>query len=110
MSVTTLAPNAGTIEDIEREDDRRGYEPEDVHQRLGSFLVRIVRETDTRISAGRRAPRTVAEMRARINIAAGQACSSCGGTGGRIEDTSGDGVSRQTWQSCTSCSGTGVAR
>ncbi|MFJ1930418.1 MULTISPECIES: hypothetical protein [unclassified Streptomyces] len=109
MSVATLSPRAGTIEDIEREDDRKGYEPEEVaHQRLGTLLIRMVRETDARVPAGRRAPRTVAEMRAQIN--AGQACTSCGGTGGRIVDTSGDGVSRQTWQSCSACGGTGAAR
>ncbi|MGC5400778.1 hypothetical protein ACPXCP_34180 [Streptomyces sp. DT20] len=111
MSVATLSPRAGTIEDIEREDDRKGYEPEEVaHQRLGTLPIRMVRETDARVPAGRRAPRTVAEMRARINIAAGHACTSCGGTGGRIVDTSGDGVSRQHWQSCTACGGTGATR
>ncbi|WP_331764277.1 hypothetical protein OG524_36845 (plasmid) [Streptomyces sp. NBC_01520] len=79
-------------------------------QRLGSHLIRVVRAADARIPEGRRAPRTAAEMRARINIAANQACSSCGGTGGRIVDTSGDGVSRQNWESCSSCGGSGVAR
>ncbi|MFE7757643.1 hypothetical protein [Streptomyces sp. NPDC057429] len=79
-------------------------------QRLGSHLMRMVREADARIPEGRRAPRTAAEMRARINIAANQACSSCSGAGGRVVDTSGDGVTRQHWQSCSSCGGTGVAR
>lgn len=37
-------------------------------------------------------------------------CTGCGGSGGRIVDTSSDGVSRQSWQTCPSCSGSGVAR
>ncbi|MEU5416566.1 hypothetical protein [Streptomyces clavifer] len=78
-------------------------------QRLGSHLIRVVRAADARIPEGRRAPRTAAEMRARINIAANQACGSCSGTGGRVVDTSSDGVSRQHWQSCGACGGTGVA-
>lgn len=34
-------------------------------------------------------------------------CNSCNGAGGRTEDTSSDGVTRQTWHSCTTCAGTG---
>ncbi|MGW6684909.1 hypothetical protein ACWGBO_34340 [[Kitasatospora] papulosa] len=79
-------------------------------QQLGSHLLRMVREADARIPEGRRAPRTAAEMRARINIAANQACGSCSGAGGRVVDSSSDGVSRQHWESCTACAGTGVAR
>ncbi|MFI8007957.1 hypothetical protein [Streptomyces sp. NPDC086010] len=79
-------------------------------QRLGSHLIRAVRAADALIPEGRRAPRTAAEMRARINIAANQACGSCSGAGGRVVDTSSDGVSRQHWQSCTDCGGTGAAR
>ncbi|MET7933469.1 hypothetical protein [Streptomyces sp. NPDC005322] len=37
-------------------------------------------------------------------------CTSCGGAGGRTEDTSSGGVTRQTWRSCSSCSGTGTTR
>ncbi len=37
-------------------------------------------------------------------------CQSCGGAGGRMVDTSSDGVMRQNWQSCTTCNGSGVAR
>ncbi|WP_329043490.1 hypothetical protein OHT61_32250 (plasmid) [Streptomyces sp. NBC_00178] len=79
-------------------------------QRLGSHLIRVVREADARIPEGRRAPRTAAEMRARINIAANQACGSCSGAGGWVVDTSSDGVSRQHWEPCSPCGGTGVAR
>lgn len=91
----------------------RAYERDETeiaHQRLGSLLARIVTETDARIPAVRRAPRTVAEMRARINIAAGRACSSCGGQGGQVVDTSSGGVTRRNWQSCGDCGGTGEAR
>lgn len=38
------------------------------------------------------------------------ACGACGGRGGRVIDTSSDGVTRQSWQPCGSCSGSGVAR
>ncbi|MFF3127849.1 hypothetical protein ACFVRD_37415 [Streptomyces sp. NPDC057908] len=112
MNTTTLNPCAGEIDDIRREDDARGYERDETDQlqRLGSLLLRMVRETDARIPAGRRAPRTLPEMRARINIAANQACQSCGGRGGQVVDTSGDGASRQHWQTCQSCGGSGVAR
>ncbi|OEJ36326.1 hypothetical protein [Streptomyces agglomeratus] len=41
-------------------------EPDDAHRKLGSLLLRIVREHDARIPAGRRAPRTLQEMRARL--------------------------------------------
>ncbi|WP_327372309.1 hypothetical protein [Streptomyces sp. NBC_01217] len=109
MTITILSPNAGKIDDIRREDDDRGYERDetDQFQRLGTLLLR---ETDARIPTGRRAPRTLPEMRARINIAANQACQSCGGTGGQVVDTSSDGVSRQHWQTCQACGGSGVAR
>jgi DnaJ-class molecular chaperone len=36
-------------------------------------------------------------------------CGSCGGTGGRIEDTSSDGVIRQNWITCNGCGGSGEA-
>ncbi|MGW0143651.1 hypothetical protein [Streptomyces calvus] len=39
-----------------------------------------------------------------------QPCGSCGGAGGRVVDTSSDGVTRQSWQTCGSCGGSGVAR
>ncbi|MEV4872852.1 hypothetical protein [Streptomyces syringium] len=50
----------------------------------------LVRKADTRASAARK-------------------CASCGGEGGRMVDTSGGGVTRQTWQSCTPCGGSGQA-
>ncbi|WP_370424317.1 hypothetical protein AB8O64_36815 (plasmid) [Streptomyces sp. QH1-20] len=50
----------------------------------------LVREAATRVSAGRK-------------------CASCRGKGGRMVDTSSDGVTRQTWQTCTACGGSGEA-
>lgn len=38
----------------------------------------------------------------------GQTCGSCGGVGGRTEDTSADGVTRQSWKTCQACNGTGT--
>lgn len=35
-------------------------------------------------------------------------CNSCSGTGGRTEDTTAAGVTRQTWRTCTTCRGTGT--
>ncbi|WP_276314458.1 hypothetical protein [Streptomyces sp. Z26] len=34
-------------------------------------------------------------------------CGSCNGQGGRVEDTSSGGVTRQHWVRCAPCSGTG---
>ncbi|MEU5599200.1 hypothetical protein [Streptomyces sp. NPDC020298] len=39
---------------------------QDACRRLGEHLLTVVREQDARIPAERRAPRTVAEMRARL--------------------------------------------
>lgn len=36
-------------------------------------------------------------------------CTSCNGKGGRVIDTSSDGIQRQTWESCGGCGGTGWA-
>jgi hypothetical protein len=51
-------------------------------QRLGAHLLAVVRQQDAAIPAHRRAPRTVAEMQARLNAAAAvnpeYACGSCG--------------------------------
>ncbi|MGY4983932.1 hypothetical protein ACWCYL_43615 [Streptomyces sp. 900105755] len=47
----------------------RTITPGEAHRRLGQHLLAIVREQDARIPAGRRAPRTVAEMRARLAAA-----------------------------------------
>lgn len=34
-------------------------------------------------------------------------CNSCSGQGGKTEDTSSGGTTRQTWRSCQVCSGSG---
>ncbi|MEV6533659.1 hypothetical protein AB0M86_29375 [Streptomyces sp. NPDC051639] len=83
---------------------------DDANHQLGAHLLDVVRRQDAAIPAARRAPRTVAEMRARLIGASGQqSCGSCGGTGGQTVDTSSGGITRQTWVSCGSCHGTGVA-
>ncbi|QKZ18621.1 hypothetical protein [Streptomyces chartreusis] len=56
---------------------------DDANRRLGQHLLAVVREQDARIPAGRRAPRTVAEMRARLAAVAlddpeQDACGLCG--------------------------------
>ncbi|MER5556342.1 hypothetical protein ABT001_32595 [Streptomyces sp. NPDC002793] len=63
MSTTTLTPRAGTIEDIRREDDCKGYERDETDQ-FHQLVGRLVAAGDTRAkSAGRRqARRTLAEM------------------------------------------------
>ncbi|WP_435059735.1 hypothetical protein [Streptomyces sp. bgisy060] len=78
-------------------------------QRLGSLLRRMTAEADARIPAERRAPRTAAERRARINRAAGRACRACEGAGGTVTETSAAGVTRRSWHSCQSCKGTGTS-
>ncbi|MFL4910900.1 hypothetical protein ACJ6WF_49385 [Streptomyces sp. MMS24-I2-30] len=81
-----------TIEDVTTEDDLAGLEPDDAFSRvlaavnshrsprprlarrhdsspaaaLGEHLLDVVRRQDAAIPAGRRAPRTVADMRARL--------------------------------------------
>lgn len=64
-------PQAGIVEDLEREDNERGYERDetDNYHRLGAYLLRLVREADASVPAERRAPRTAAEMRARLTAA-----------------------------------------
>ncbi|MFJ3229175.1 hypothetical protein ACIPJS_38305 [Streptomyces sp. NPDC086783] len=47
----------------------------DAERHLGDYLLRIVREQDARIPAERRAPRTLADMQARM---ADDACGLCG--------------------------------
>ncbi|MGW1534465.1 hypothetical protein [Streptomyces aureus] len=47
----------------------RTITPDDAHRRLGQHLLAVVREQDDRIPYGRRAPRTLAEMRARLAAA-----------------------------------------
>ncbi|MFF3312960.1 hypothetical protein [Streptomyces sp. NPDC002952] len=47
----------------------------DAERRLGEYLLRMVREQDARIPFERRAPRTLADMQARM---ADDACGLCG--------------------------------
>ncbi|MGW0669797.1 hypothetical protein [Streptomyces sp. NPDC002746] len=129
MSVT-LTPRAGTVDDIRREDDARGYERDETDQ-FHRMVERLVAVGDRRAhAAGRQARRTLAEMApdqtlqpvlrmtrqltftptAPAGPVAGGQCSSCQGAGGKMIDTSSDGVTRQHWQSCTACGGTGAAR
>lgn len=51
---------------------------QDANRRLGQHLLAVVRAQDAAIPAHRRAPRTVAEMRARLARAADDACPLCG--------------------------------
>ncbi|MFI6254356.1 hypothetical protein [Streptomyces sp. NPDC051016] len=56
---------------------------DEANQRLGQHLLAVVRAQDARIPADRRAPRTVAEMRARLAAVAlddveQDACGLCG--------------------------------
>ena len=37
-------------------------------------------------------------------------CTTCQGQGGKTEDTSSHGVTRQTWRTCPVCRGAGVRR
>ncbi|GHB18858.1 hypothetical protein GCM10010392_54390 [Streptomyces clavifer] len=122
-----IAPRAGTIDDIRREDDKRGYERDETDS-FRQLVAGLVVDGDRRAgSAGRHARRTLAEMSPgykrqpvllltrpltfrSTSIAANQACTSCHGAGGKTVDTSSDGVSRQHWQSCGACSGSGAAR
>ncbi|WP_031511046.1 hypothetical protein [Streptomyces megasporus] len=65
-------PAAGIVDDLERDDDRRGFERDETdnhHRHLGAELLRRVREADARVPAERRAPRTVAEKLARLAAA-----------------------------------------
>ncbi|MFJ3519811.1 hypothetical protein [Streptomyces sp. NPDC090131] len=63
-STTPPAPQAGIYDDMERDDNRRGFERDetDADKALGQLLRRIASEHDHRIPAGRKARRTLAEM------------------------------------------------
>ncbi|MEV6461477.1 hypothetical protein [Streptomyces albidoflavus] len=65
---TPTAPLGGFYEDMEQEDNQRGPEPDETEgqQRLGRHLRRVIRQQDAAIPAHRRAPRTLAEMKARL--------------------------------------------
>ncbi|MFJ8870791.1 hypothetical protein ACIRD6_34225 [Streptomyces sp. NPDC102473] len=126
-------PRAGKIEDIGREDDRgghdgRGYERDETDTSFRQLVDHLTIDGDTRAhTASRCARRTLAEMKPGYERQpvllltrplvftssapqAGGSCGSCQGAGGKVVDTSSDGVSRQHWQSCGNCGGTGVAR
>ncbi|MFD4096687.1 hypothetical protein ACFWQ9_29540 [Streptomyces albidoflavus] len=64
-------PVGGFYEDMEQEDNDRGLEPDETEgqQRLGRYLRRVIRQQDAAIPAHRRAPRTLAEMKARLGAA-----------------------------------------
>ncbi|MEU3602254.1 hypothetical protein ABZ714_26580 [Streptomyces sp. NPDC006798] len=83
--------SASVVEEIEREEERRWLEPHD--DEFHQLVAYLVADGDRRaLALGRRAAR---------------ACPSCGGSGGRTEDTSDGGVVRRTWRSCSACGGTG---
>ncbi|TVL88477.1 hypothetical protein [Streptomyces sp. SAJ15] len=55
-------PNAGIIDDIEREDNKKGFEPDDLTA-LHQLVRHLTADGDRRAArAGRRARRTLAEM------------------------------------------------
>ncbi|MCX4665046.1 hypothetical protein [Streptomyces uncialis] len=96
------------IDDVEREEETKGLEPDDdaFHQLVqhliwegdepcslcGCWICRCEQEAGLT-----RAPESGLAL----------ACTACGGTGGRVEDTSSGGVRRQTWIGCGSCGGSG---
>ncbi|MFF3264952.1 hypothetical protein ACFYWO_38045 [Streptomyces sp. NPDC002932] len=62
MIVSTLAPQAGGIDDIRREDDAKGFERDETDQ-FHQLVRQLAAEGDLRASsAGRRARRTFKEM------------------------------------------------
>ncbi|MGW9314846.1 hypothetical protein ACWGSB_21110 [Streptomyces albidoflavus] len=65
------APLGGFYEDMEKEDNDRGPEPDETEgqQRLGRHLRRVIRQQDAAIPVHRRAPRTLAQMKARLGAA-----------------------------------------
>ncbi|MEU2770515.1 hypothetical protein ABZ628_27800 [Streptomyces diastaticus] len=68
------APLGGFYEDMEQmeqEDNDLGPMPDETEgqQRLGRYLRRVIRQQDAAIPAHRRAPRTLAEMQARLGTA-----------------------------------------
>ncbi|MFI1652121.1 hypothetical protein ACH4XT_35050 [Streptomyces avidinii] len=64
MARSATPLRAGIYDDMERDDNRRGFERDetDANQALGQLLRRIASEHDHRIPAGRKARRTLAEM------------------------------------------------
>ncbi|MCZ1012660.1 hypothetical protein [Streptomyces lydicus] len=85
IACVITAPTGGAIDDIERDDDSRGYEAEDAVRRLDAWRARRAQSTealdrlhaevrhrrrtaDARIAVSRRAPRTLDEMRDRLPL------------------------------------------
>ncbi|GAA2330245.1 hypothetical protein Scani_34190 [Streptomyces caniferus] len=85
IACVITAPTGGAIDDIERDDDSRGYEAEDAVRRLDAWRARRAQSTealdrlhaevrhrrrtaDARIAGSRRAPRTLDEMRDRLPL------------------------------------------
>lgn len=68
---TPAGPLGGFYEDMEQEDNDLGPMPDETEgqQRLGEHLRRVIRQQDAAIPAHRRAPRTLAEMTARLRTA-----------------------------------------
>ncbi|MEW1551879.1 hypothetical protein [Streptomyces tsukubensis] len=65
MTFTGPQPQAGPIEDIEREDDAKGYEPEELVD-LHRLVAHLRLDGDRRAAcAGRQARRTLAQMAGR---------------------------------------------
>ncbi|MEV2262751.1 hypothetical protein [Streptomyces anulatus] len=133
-SMTRTHPtNRGGYGGMEDDDNRRGPERDETDTDLFRQLVRqLVDEGDgLAAAADRQARRTLKEMApghdrqpvlhllprpltftptAPAGPVAGGQCTSCGGYGGKVVDTSEGTVTRQTWHSCIPCGGTGVAR
>ncbi|MFJ2094684.1 hypothetical protein ACIOEW_36325 [Streptomyces sp. NPDC087901] len=122
MSDSAVTPRSGIADDMSRDDDARGYERDETDQ-FHQVVRHLVIDGDDRArAAGRQARRTLADMvpgyarqpvlrlTRQLTFRASDQCQPCGGQGGRMVDTSSDGVTRQHWQSCTSCSGSGVTR
>ncbi|MET9466599.1 hypothetical protein ABZY44_17680 [Streptomyces sp. NPDC006544] len=63
-ATTPPAPQAGIYDDMERDDNRRGFERDetDANKALGQLLHRMAGEHDLRIPAHRRVRRTLADM------------------------------------------------
>ncbi|MGW1189297.1 hypothetical protein [Streptomyces sp. NPDC002559] len=128
MSIMATPLQAGDIDEIHREDESSGhngsgYELDETEAAFRQLVGRLVAVGDDRArSAGRHTRRTYADMvpgaydrqpvlrmtRVDIVFEASRACGSCRGQGGRMEDTSADGVIRQNWVTCGSCRGSGV--
>ncbi|WP_405648984.1 hypothetical protein [Streptomyces uncialis] len=105
-------PVGGVAEDIEREDDAKGLEPHDDDAAFHQLVRHLIRETDDEPCGlcecwNCRCAQQEASLTRTPGPGLELACGECGGTGGRVEDTSSGGVRRQTWISCGPCGGSG---